>query len=724
MRFSIVICTYNRAYSLKATLKSLRYLRSHDFEVIVVNGPSTDATDELLASYGDSIRTGVCRERNLSVSRNIGIAMARGDIIALLDDDAVPDEYWLRDLGAGYDAPDIAGVGGIVYDHTGYRQQYTYCSSDRLGNPLFDETRPMTDYCYPGAPSFPYLQGTNASFRRDVMMEIGGFDEEFDYHLDETDVCLRIIDAGYRLRQIPGGWVYHRSLPSFVRNADRIVTHWFPIIKNKVYFALKNACQGTNFRAIMQDAECFILRVEKDLRWHVQQGNVGREVLDRFYADAPVALREGVLRGLTGKRRFLMMGPSDDPARMNAARFRLFPALKPSGGKLTVCLLSREYPPPNTGATERFTWELALGLAEAGHAVHVLTRSELPESTVDFDDGIWIHRVADEEAAAPEAGSVRMLPHLWRQSEPIGQELIRVHMRHTVDIVEAPLGLEEFLAEADSIRGLLAARGICQQARLPELGERHEAEGCEVLAQLEKPGDELQGIPSENEELNRQLAEADSIRNLLAERDIREQARLAEVYQRHEAERRELLAQLEKARDALQANAAENERLNLRLAETADGVRNFLAVRDIREQSRLAEVRERHEAERRELLAQLQQARDALLASAAEKKQLNLLLAETKIQLGHTQNRLHSLRKSFSWKLTSPLREARRGALRAYRFIRPRPRPAESSHSNLLQQNTTAASSPVARDQIEVTLTEPARSVYRALREVVARKQR
>jgi len=141
-----------------------------------------------------------------------------------------------------------------------------------------------------------------------------------------------------------------------------------------------------------------------------------------------------------------------------------------------------------------------------------------------------------------------------------------------------------------------------------------------------------------------------------------------------------------------------------------------VAERDIREQARLKELGERHEAERREFSAQLEKTRDAL-------RELNLRLAETETQLGRTQNRLRSLRKSFSWKLTSPLREARRGAVRAWRFIRRRRRPAESSDVHPPQQNHGAASGPVAPDQIEATLTEPARSVYRALREMAAHKR-
>src|SRR5579871_6973398 len=82
LRFSIVINTFNRCASLATTLASLRRQNHPHLEVIVVNGPSTDETAALLKSWRDFVRVGTCRERNLSVSRNVGIAMAAGDLVA------------------------------------------------------------------------------------------------------------------------------------------------------------------------------------------------------------------------------------------------------------------------------------------------------------------------------------------------------------------------------------------------------------------------------------------------------------------------------------------------------------------------------------------------------------------------------------------------------------------------------------------------------------------
>src|SRR5215472_126095 len=88
LRVSIIINTYNRAASLDTALHSLRRLNYPWFEVVVVNGPSTDHTLEVLEAHRSHIRVGTCSDRNLSISRNVGIEMARGDLVAFIDDDA------------------------------------------------------------------------------------------------------------------------------------------------------------------------------------------------------------------------------------------------------------------------------------------------------------------------------------------------------------------------------------------------------------------------------------------------------------------------------------------------------------------------------------------------------------------------------------------------------------------------------------------------------------
>lgn len=452
---SAVINTYNRAASLEMALRSLRRLNYPRFEIIVVNGPSTDATLEVLKRWSASVRVGTCSDRNLSVSRNVGIEMAKGDLVAFIDDDAVADENWLNDAVAGFDSDEVAGTGGAVFNHTGYDAQYRYNVADRLGNAYFDRKRPATEFCYPGCARFPYVPGGNSVFRRECLLEVGGFDEEFDYYLDETDVCLRLVDAGYVLRQLPNAFVYHRNLPSHARNANRVVTDWRSIIKNKVYFALKNAPGGATFLTLMKDWVEYTGTVESVLKDHLRDGNIEVETLERFYRDADASLRAGISRGFAQPRRLLgsdaamaARGRIEFDA-LDAGRkgvFKPCPVVLKAPEKLTICLLSQGYLPEVNGGIPRLTYDLACGLAERGHIVHVLTRSACDHSTVDFENDVWVHRLIPNPEATPPPRGLQVPLRVWQHSSTLLHELQWINSIHPIDIVEGPIWDAEGIA--------------------------------------------------------------------------------------------------------------------------------------------------------------------------------------------------------------------------------------------------------------------------------------
>ena len=254
MRVSVVVCTYNRVDALGVTLDALRYQEFAEFEVIVVNGPSTDDTSAVLDAWREDVKVVENPVANLSVSRNLGIRAAAGDLVAFIDDDAIPEFDWLADIVAEFERDstgEVAGVGGLVFDHNGTKFQFRFAASSRLGEPKLSDCRPFDELCLPGGFWFPYLQGTNAVFRRDILDAIGGFDETFDYYLDETDLCARIVDAGYLLRQIDDAHVHHKFLPSAMRNEKRVYTRWYPVIKNLTYFGFRHALDEVGEEAIL-----------------------------------------------------------------------------------------------------------------------------------------------------------------------------------------------------------------------------------------------------------------------------------------------------------------------------------------------------------------------------------------------------------------------------------------------------------------------------------------
>ena len=333
---TIVINTLNRAHLLKNTLQSLQYLDYDKFEVVVVNGSSTDETDNLLKIWQDKIKIGKCIEANISKSRNIGIAMSSGDFIAFIDDDAIPEPEWLSQAVTAFKSNEIAAVGGKVFDRTGYAFQYEYANADRLGNGKWQLTKPSPHYCFPMAFEFPYLQGTNAIFRRYPLLEIGGFDEEFEYYLDETDVCLRLMDAGYVIRQLPNAFVHHKFAPSHIRS-DQVVLNHFATEKSKIYFSNRH---GTRYKPVAEiDVEnrAFIQHYRNDVEASVAIRLLAPAYQVQFETDARRAW--ALAKDAAGKPARLI---SLQTIETHKSKFRACPVLRARSDRLTIVLLCED----------------------------------------------------------------------------------------------------------------------------------------------------------------------------------------------------------------------------------------------------------------------------------------------------------------------------------------------------------------------------------------------
>jgi glycosyltransferase involved in cell wall biosynthesis len=426
MRISVVINTYNRARSLHEALRALRYQTHDAFEVVVVNGPSTDQTEAVLAEFAGAVRVARCPEAHLARSRNIGIAQAAGDVVAYVDDDAVPEPSWLAELSAAYDSPAVGGAGGIVYDHTGYQLQYRYSACNRIGMTRFDLGPPLDAYMTPGADPFVYLQGTNASFLRRALVEIGGFDEEIEYFLDETEACMRVIDRGYRIRPLCHAAVHHKYLPSIMRNRKRLVFDPYATVKNLFYFALQNGRGARSlvviFGSLFQTAEAMRGFAEANFK----NGEFTEAQRDHFLWRLDRGIEVGIDRGLHQPRRHTEIPPPDEDA------FLPFPTRRPAGRRRKYCFLSRDDDTAGGGATG-----LAAALAGVGHEVHVVTRSP-DRNRVNFEDGVWVHRLDEVEPVLPELDGVPVKRDLFHAAK-VYNEVARIQACGPLDLVAAPL---------------------------------------------------------------------------------------------------------------------------------------------------------------------------------------------------------------------------------------------------------------------------------------------
>src|SRR5439155_26184870 len=111
-RVSVIVAGFNAERTLKTCLDSLQRLNYPDYEVILVDDGSTDATAEIVSKYPNFRCFRHPKNLGLGMARNTGLAAATGEIVAFLDADCRADEDWLYYLMGDLQASGFAGIGG------------------------------------------------------------------------------------------------------------------------------------------------------------------------------------------------------------------------------------------------------------------------------------------------------------------------------------------------------------------------------------------------------------------------------------------------------------------------------------------------------------------------------------------------------------------------------------------------------------------------------------
>ncbi len=221
---SVVICTRNRVAALNRCLDSvLPLLKKYGFELLVIdNAPPDDATATLVKKFSEA-RYILEQRPGLDFARNRAWMEATGDLIAYLDDDVIVDPGWLAGLREAFgENPDAGAFTGLVLPlrlDTSAQVLFEKRNGFRRG---FDKKRFGREM--PGNSLYPcgagiFGAGCNMAFRRDVLSQIGGFDEALDTGAPlpgggDLDIFYRIIRAGYALVYEPGYMIFHEHRAS------------------------------------------------------------------------------------------------------------------------------------------------------------------------------------------------------------------------------------------------------------------------------------------------------------------------------------------------------------------------------------------------------------------------------------------------------------------------------------------------------------------------------
>lgn len=419
---TVVVPSRGRPHLVPGILDALRYLTYPAFEVVLVGeGGSLDAYD-VPSELAAAVHYFPCDVANISVARNIGIRAARGEVVAFIDDDSIPEPDWLDRLVVPFQDPKVAAAGGIVRDRDGVRLQF--------GGGWCDPTGEETPFDTPGSGpktaslSKGYtlaLMGTNCAFRRAALLEIGGFDESYHYFLDETDALIRLGKAGWLTAWAPEAEVHHYCDRNPTRGRNREPRDPYQLGASKAYFCQNHAPASERPAAL----ERFRCRVERDLDIHIRLGRItGAErkyVLSRLEQGFWDGTKRAPVLPLFADGRQRVILPFAERIPENRLSF----AVLAGNGVAGAVRMER----------------IAQALQVSGHRVTLIRQNHAKQRpSVRFADGMWVHESGSIESGA---GSRRLTGLLSGRKGY--DEIARIGDRRHFDAMIRPYGWDQMI---------------------------------------------------------------------------------------------------------------------------------------------------------------------------------------------------------------------------------------------------------------------------------------
>jgi|GEM_PF-2551633 len=203
---SIVVTLYNRRALMKKTAESVLRSDYRNYELIAVDGGSTDGSLEMLrdmARKNRKLKVFVDKTPGRNPARNTGIRHAKGEIIIFIDSDVVVEKDWIKEIVRPFADAKVGGVIGRTI-------------ADRKG--LF---------WYHMENKYIQFIGHNSAYRTRLVKGLGGFDRRFFSAKEDTDMAFRIMEQGYEVVYCDKARMTHiskRASPLFrVRNQRHYV---------------------------------------------------------------------------------------------------------------------------------------------------------------------------------------------------------------------------------------------------------------------------------------------------------------------------------------------------------------------------------------------------------------------------------------------------------------------------------------------------------------------
>lgn len=256
-RFSIIIVTWNALHHLKEYLPSVVATAHNNFEIIIADNNSTDGTAQWVNHIYPSVKVKTF-DRNYGYcgGNNRGAREATGDILLFLNNDVRVESDWLDAVEELFNRrPNLAaaqprmlsdrnpayfeyaGAAGGHMDYLGY----TFCRGRVFQTLELDEGQ------YNKEASIFWASGAAFAIRKDRFEEMNGFDEDFEFHMEEIDLCWRLLNRDFEIYYVPKSIVYHLGGGSLSMEDPKKLYYNF---RNSLVMLLKNYSSASLFKRL------------------------------------------------------------------------------------------------------------------------------------------------------------------------------------------------------------------------------------------------------------------------------------------------------------------------------------------------------------------------------------------------------------------------------------------------------------------------------------------
>jgi len=215
--FSIVIINWNGEKNLgdllDKCLESVIKTSYKNFEVIFVDNASTDGSYEHVQSKFNFRFFRNPENLGFVGGNNVGAKLCKGDILVFLNNDTIVDADWLNEPAELFQNPDI----GIVQSNLRLLKDPRI--PDSIGHSISMLATPVENYFFMNEPStpVPIFGGKGAAIfvRRELFERLGGFDEDYFFYFEESDLCWRARLLGFEVYFSPRSIVLHKGGGTF-----------------------------------------------------------------------------------------------------------------------------------------------------------------------------------------------------------------------------------------------------------------------------------------------------------------------------------------------------------------------------------------------------------------------------------------------------------------------------------------------------------------------------